>query len=412
MMYDAFLAWRGLRARPVQTMIPIVALALALGLSILVLALGDAARRGIVQAADPFGALVVGPKGDAEQLVLNTILLQGLPLGVIPRDIYDRLEGDPRVRLAVPLAFGDNIGNAPVIGTSAAFFQLRTEQYAPPAFQVVEGRLFSGDFEAVLGSRAAAQLGLSIGDTFRAAHGVEAGLEDDVHAQVYTVVGVLGPSGTAYDGAVLVTMETVWNVHAPGGDAGSPLIIDGLGAPDGLTAVLVQANGFAEQNRIWQEFYAGTEAQAAFPGQSLGALFDLLRQGERLLTLVGYLVFFIAALTVFLSVYSATQRREREIAIMRAVGGGRRNIVRLVLFESLLLVLVGSLLGRVLGYGVALIVANGFSVQSSIPLPVRWLGGLEPVLWLLPLAAALLAGLIPALLAYRVNVVDGLTAPG
>jgi hypothetical protein len=38
--------------------------------------------------------------------------------------------------------------------------------------------------------------------------------------------------------------------------------------------VLVQSVGFVEQNLIWQEFYASTEAQAVFLGQELGGLFD------------------------------------------------------------------------------------------------------------------------------------------
>jgi hypothetical protein len=71
MIYDLSLSWRGLRTRPVQTLIPMLVVGLAVALSIAVLALGDAARRGIIQASDPFGVLVIGPKGDGQQLVLN-----------------------------------------------------------------------------------------------------------------------------------------------------------------------------------------------------------------------------------------------------------------------------------------------------------------------------------------------------
>ncbi|HYO87954.1 MAG TPA: ABC transporter permease, partial [Candidatus Limnocylindrales bacterium] len=142
MRTDLHLAWRSIATRPLQTLIPALVVALAIGLTITVLALGDGLRRGIIQASDPFGALVVGPKGDSQQLVLNTLLLQGLPLGTISHEIYERLEEDPRVRLAVPLATGDNLGGFPIIGTSLAFFELRTEQNAAPAYQLVEGRLF------------------------------------------------------------------------------------------------------------------------------------------------------------------------------------------------------------------------------------------------------------------------------
>jgi putative ABC transport system permease protein len=411
MIYDLTLSWRSLRARPVQTLIPMIVMALAIALSITVLALGDGVRRGIIQASDPFGVLVVGPKGDSQQLVLNSILLQGLPLGIIPYDIYAQLADDTRVRLAVPLAKGDNVGNAPIIGTSLDFFELRTALNAPPAFQLVSGDFFSEDFQAVLGSRAAAALGLAIGDTFRAAHGFGAGLASDEHEQVYTVVGILAASGTPYDSAVYTTVHSVWEIHAhQEGEAENPFAVDDSAAVDSLTSVLVQPTGFAEANQLWQEFYSGTTAQAAFPGQELGGLFDLLRQGEQILGVVGYLVFGIAALTVFLSIYGATLSREREIAIMRSLGSSRLDVFVIIIFETLILTLVGSLLGRLIGYGAAAIIGGIFTQQSAIPLPIRYLTELEPLLWLLPLAVGVLAGLLPAAFAYSVDVVEKLSA--
>lgn len=409
MRYALTLSWKHLRARPVQSLIPLAVMALAIALTVAVLALGDGARRGIVRASDPFGVLVVGPKGDGQQLVLNSILLQGDSIGTIPIAVYDSLAADPRAQLVVPLAKGDNLGGAPIIGTNGAFFNLRTEVDAPPAFQVTQGRLFEADFEAVMGASAAEQLGIRIGDRFRAQHGTARGLESDMHEQVYTVVGILSASGTAYDSAIYVTYQTVWHVHeAPATDtrfaAGG-----GAGDPERLTSILVLPTGFAEQNLIWQEFYSRTDAQAVFPGQELGRLFDLLRQGEQILTAVGWLVFVIAALTVFLSIYSATLNREREIAIMRSLGSRRADVFRMILFEAVLLTVMGSLVGRIVGYGAALLIAQTYTQQSAIPIDVRYLTTLEPILWVVPLVIAGLAGLLPAVLAYRVDVAEKLT---
>ena len=424
MKMDLHLAWRNVATRPVQTLIPALVVALAIGLTISVLALGDGLRRGIVQASDPFGALVVGPKGDAQQLVLNTLLLQGLPLGTIPFEVYEGLTEDARARLVVPLATGDNLGGSPIIGTNASFFELRSDLASPPAYRIAEGRVFESDFEAVLGSSSAAELGLAIGDSFRGAHGFEQGLEDDVHEEVYTVVGILQPSGTSYDGAVLTTMNSVWDVHADhaedeehaegevlaGGEAHAEDEEHDHAGEGELTAILVLPLGFIEQNELWQEFYAGTEAQAVFPGRELGGLFDLLRQGERLLTLIGYLILGIAAATIFLSVYSSTLSRERDLAVMRSLGASRGNIFRIVMFEALLLSLVGVLLGHVLGYSATAIIAEAVSTQFAIPLPVRFLADLTPPLVLLALVVGIVAGLLPAALAYRVDVVEKLSA--
>jgi len=409
MRYALTLSWKHLRARPVQSLIPLIVMALAIGLTIAVLALGDGARRGIARASDPFGVLVIGPKGDGQQLVLNSILLQGDSIGTIPVAIYESLAVDPRAQLVVPLAKGDNLGGAPIIGTNEAFFKLRTAVDAPPAFQINEGRLFEADFEAVMGASAAQQLGIRLGDRFRAQHGTSRGLESDMHQEVYTVVGILAPSGTVYDSAIYVTYHTVWRVHEEPPTDTRFAAGGGAGDPERLTSILVLPTGFAEQNLIWQEFYSSTEAQAVFPGQELGRLFELLRQGEQILTAVGWLVFIIAAMTVFLSIYSATLNREREIAIMRSLGSRRGDVFRMILFEAALLTLIGSLIGRVVGYGAALVIAGAYTQQSAVPVDVRYLTALEPILWLVPLVIAGLAGLLPAVLAYKVDVAEKLT---
>lgn len=406
-MTDLALVWHQLRARPVQSLIPMLVIGIAIATSIAVLALADAARRGIEQASDPFGVLVVGPKGDGQQLVLNSILLQGAPLGTIDRAIYNEIAAAGDVRLAIPLAQADSIGRAPIIGTTADFLQLRGGVNDPPAFAVNAGRWFEADFEAVLGARAAAGLGLRVGEQFQPAHGVGVTLASDQHPFTYTVVGVLGASGTAYDNAVYVSLGSVWATHEDEEADSAFSVVSG--AADRLTAVLVQPLTFNDANRIWQRFYVRTDAQAVFPGQALGSLFDLLRQGEQILAAVGYLMLAIAALTVFLSMYGAALTRERDVAILRSLGAGRAHVFRLALLETLLVTIVGALIGRALGYGTAFALAGVLGGRSAIPLPIAYLINLEPTLWALSLIVGAAAGVLPAILAARVDIAAKLT---
>ncbi|MEL6407239.1 MAG: ABC transporter permease, partial [Chloroflexota bacterium] len=185
-MYDLKVAWRNLRNRPIESSVPIFVVALAIALSVTVFALSDGAEEGIVQASDPFQMLVVGAAGSAQDLVLSSVMLQGNPIGNIPYEVYENLESDTeRVQLAVPLAMGDSVGNARIIGTNHNFFEIRRTQVDPPAFQLAEGRLFAeaisntGDIleaEAVFGSLAARRLGLNMGDTFLGTHGIGVGI--------------------------------------------------------------------------------------------------------------------------------------------------------------------------------------------------------------------------------------------
>ena len=447
-MYELKLAWRNLVNRPVQTLVTVTVVALAVALAITVIHLNEGLQRGIIRASDPFGVLVVGAKGSGQQLVLSTLLLQGLPVGNIDSHIFEDLRDDPRVALAVPIAMGDNIGGARIVGTDEQFFELRSSQQAAPSFQLAEGRIFEADFEAVFGSRAAAALGLRIGDQFRPAHGIEPGLEGDDHAEVHTVVGILRPSDTPFDNAAFTTVNSVIQMHAEALAAVDPAVkgdhaaetdhaatdptsiatvaetahhIEGAPADDDhadddhnhaiagqVTAVLVAPVGFIEANQLWREFYIGTEAQAVFPGRELGGLFDLLNQGQEILIVVGYLAAIMAALTLFLAIYSATESRQHLLAILRGVGASRRTVVMVVLVETVLVAMLGALLGRLLGYGAAAAIAGEISRRSAIPVAIDWLPQVEPALWLLPLMLGVLAGLLPAWQAYRVNVVEKL----
>ena len=421
-MYEFKLAWRNLLNRPVQTVVTVAVIALAVALAVAVTHLNDGLQRGIIRSSDPFGVLVVGAKGSGQQLVLSTLLLQGTPVGNIDGHIFNELEADPRVTLAVPLALGDNVGGARIIGTDRRFFELRPSLQEPPSFQLADGRLFAADFEAVLGSRAAAESGLRVGDRFQPAHGVEQGLEGDNHTQVHTVVGVLRPSATAFDNAVLVAIDGVILMHgetgstptaanhAEAGEEGAGHNEEGDDehehvATGQVTAVLVRPAGFIEANELWREFYTGAEAQAVFPGRELGGLFDLLNQGQEILIVVGYLAAAMAALTLFLAIYSATESRQQLLAILRGVGASRSTVVLVVLIETVLTALFGALAGRLLGYAAAGLIAAEITRRSAIPISIGYLGNLEIALWLVPLVLGSLAGLLPAWQAYRVNVV-------
>ncbi len=464
MSYDFGLAWRNLRTHWVETLIPIVVVGLAIGLSLTIFVLADGLQEGIILSSDPFGALVVGPKGSKQELVTSAVLLQGDPTGTIPYTYFEELEQLDGVRLAVPLAFADSIGGAKIIGTNMNFFELRREPGEPPAFQIAEGRLWEeheahegeeheaegeehdeeaegeeheeeehneaevaegeeheegeGEeheedhfFEAVLGSRAAEELGLEIGDTFQAAHGYSTPIASSVHRDFYKVVGILEETNTPYDAAVLTDMENIWEVHAEieeGRPTSDDLAAEATVGEGELTAILVVPNLSVQQAIVSQYDAQSTETSVAFPGKELTELYRLVDDAQELLNMIAFLVLGIAAFTVFLSMYSTTVAREQAIAVMRSLGSRRTNVFRVILFETLVISLLGAAVGRIFGYGAASVIANIFTDESAIPIPIRVQADWELLLWALPLAVGALAGIIPAIMAYRVDVVEKL----
>ncbi|KPK54927.1 MAG: hypothetical protein AMS22_05170 [Thiotrichales bacterium SG8_50] len=101
--------------------------------------------------------------------------------------------------------------------------------------------------------------------------------------------------------------------------------------------------------------------------------------------------------------------RHREIAIRMAIGGGRWRIIRQLLIESLLLALLGGVLGLILAYWGINIMNTWFaSTPLQTSLSVRVLG----MILVISLIATLLFGLKPALSLARRDVMGELKESG
>ena len=205
------IAWSELRHRPWQTLLLTLLIALAIASSVFIAALSFGMHYGLTKATEPFPQLV-GAKGSANQLVLNTVYLKDRPIGNISGDLYQDIKNNPLVKQAIPLAFGDNWRGFRIVGTENTIFDYRVKPQSEPWLKVAEGRRFNAPFEAVIGDGAAKLLGAKIGDTFQSIHGATA--HGHVHKdQTYTIVGILAPVEGPYDHAVLTDIRSVWIAH-------------------------------------------------------------------------------------------------------------------------------------------------------------------------------------------------------
>ncbi|MDU4558625.1 MAG: ABC transporter permease [Negativicoccus succinicivorans] len=205
------IAWSELRHRPWQTLLLTLLIALAIASSVFIAALSFGMHYGLTKATEPFPQ-IVGAKGSANQLVLNTVYLKDRPIGNISGDLYQDVKNNPLVKQAIPLAFGDNWRGFRIVGTENTIFDYRVKPQSEPWLKVAEGRRFNAPFEAVIGDGAAKLLGAKIGDTFQSIHGATA--HGHVHKdQTYTIVGILAPVEGPYDHAVLTDIRSVWIAH-------------------------------------------------------------------------------------------------------------------------------------------------------------------------------------------------------
>jgi predicted permease len=106
---------------------------------------------------------------------------------------------------------------------------------------------------------------------------------------------------------------------------------------------------------------------------------------------------------------SRARTRTREIAVRLAIGAGRGRLVRLLLTESLVLAVLGGVLGIAVGYA-GISALQTFSIPTEIPVQIPFRMDTRVLLVSLALSvlSALACGLVPALQSTRGNLVTGL----
>lgn len=386
------IAWHNLRAKPVINGLTVLVVAATLTLMTVVTLLSDGVHTGLVKATEPFD-LIAGVKGSPNQLVLSTVFLQDAPIGNVHHEVYENLSRNPLVAAAIPLALGDNYKGHSIVGAGAEIFQHQMKAGQPPWLQLETGRAFSQSFEAVIGAKAARELGLTVGDEFRSIHGALPGGQD--HDQPYRVVGILKPVHGPYDQAILVSIDSIWQSHANHESEHQE--------NQAVTAVLIKPKGYSEAMRLYQQFQQNPEGQIVFPAQVIVQLFAILGQGEQITKTITVVITGMGLFIMALSVYWSALSRARERAILRALGASARDILTIIVAESGMLTFLGVMLGWLAGHGIYAALAMAMESKTAIVLSAGFIPG-EALLIMGGTLFGLLAGTIPALLTYRMEV--------
>jgi putative ABC transport system permease protein len=123
---------------------------------------------------------------------------------------------------------------------------------------------------------------------------------------------------------------------------------------------------------------------------------------EFLIMAIGSVVFFTLLLVTGNTMAIAVRERTGELAVLKAVGYSDRFVLGLVLAESMLIAAIGGAIGLWLARGM-----TAQDITSGI-LPMYLSSAALATGALVALGTGLLAGLLPAVSAMRLSVVDAL----
>jgi putative ABC transport system permease protein len=396
------MAWRYLWTRPLVTLLTLSSIALGVALICAVLTLWRETERTFQREAALFD-LVVGAKGSPLQLTLSSVYHLDMPTGNVPWSLYEKLKTNRRIETAIPIGLGDNYAGFRIVGTEPHLFELK--EATQPFFQFAQGAVFKEDFEVVLGSQVAQATGLRLGDAFAGTHGLISMPGSEVHGEFpYRVCGILEPTGTAQDRAIFGTLRSVWIIHDKEHKLHAAIqgIASRTESPLEVTAVLIRLK--ARGLRLWvaDDIRNNTEGMPAIPINEILRLYqNVLEPMQKTLLAVAAMVVIVACFTVLVTLYQAAERRRRDIAIIRCLGGRRSEVGALILLEAVMLTLGGVLGGWLLGHGALALAAPMIREQSGLLIQAWGVERVEIMALLTVFIAGAAAGIVPAITSYR-----------
>lgn len=452
----AKLAWKNLWFKPLNTVLSLVLLTASVAIISLLILLQEQFEKQFSSNIDGVD-LVLGAQGSPLQLILSSVYHVDDPTGNIDYKEAEVWMKHPFVETAIPLAFGDNYRGFKIVGTTPDYIKKYTAT-------ISQGKVFQKNFEVVIGSEIAKKLNINIGDKFFGTHGsVEEGHVHEEYA--YVVVGIASPTGKVIDNLVLCTIESVWAMHADHGhDHGEEVQSSNENPPHGeeghvhvegdehdheehvhdencnhdhdhevtenpphgeeghihedgdehnhdheeakeITAVLIK---FKNKMGIisWPRMIAqNTKMQAAMPALEINRLFSLFGIGLQALQYLAYGIMLISGISIFIALYNRLKERKYEFALLRVSGASRIQMLGLVLIESLLLCIVGFIFGTLFGRVALVMISSTTDEQFKMafnPMTIIW--EKEGILFLVTIFVGILAAVIPAVKAYRLNI--------
>ncbi|OGO02612.1 MAG: hypothetical protein A2Y59_00315, partial [Chloroflexi bacterium RBG_13_52_14] len=260
-------------------------------------------------------------------------------------------------------------------------FDPKQERQLKSWWTVSNGRYPEQQDEAMLGARASAALGLNAGDSIL--------LKD----REVIIVGVLGETGSNDDYQVFVPLETVQQAFGK----------DGLISSMDIRALC---------NACPVEYIADA-INKTIPGIRAVAVKQIAQTEMNLMEKVNDFLLALAGITIVVGSFgvvntmmSSVHERVRDIGIMKSVGASRNQIVKMFLYEALVVGLVGGVIGYILGtllsYVIGPLIFDGLAVRyAPLYLPAA-LG--------LAVFVAAVASVYPAIRASGIKVADSLRA--
>jgi putative ABC transport system permease protein len=380
---------RSLRARKIGSLMTILGVAMVVWASIFAFGLSDGLDKTLEIAADPLDVIVLR-KGSTSEAVSAVTEAAAREIKALPGIATDR-DGNPLaaselvVFAYLPRHGSNQQVNVSVRGVDPMSRNLRA------GMEIVEGRDFTPGLREAIVSRAMSNRfqRLGLGDTFK----VEGG--------EFKVVGIFEAGGGAVESEVWTDQRVLAQLAKRTG-AMSSLQFRAVSQDDKQRLIdRIEKDEQIDLGAITEEAYYAEQAEMS-----------------GLIKVVGYMIAFFLTIGAMFAVantmYGAISSRAREIGTLRALGFGRVSIVTAFLLESLVLCLVGAALGCLAALAVTFLLGGiqTGTMNAGTFTEIAFSFDFGPAVLakgaLLAIVMGIIGGLLPAIRAVRMKVVNAL----
>ncbi|HUR31048.1 MAG TPA: ABC transporter permease [Saprospiraceae bacterium] len=420
------LSWKNILSNPLNTLMSVLLFALSIALITFLFLFNYQFRHGLDKNLAGID-LVIGAKGSPLQLILNSMYHIDAPTGNITlQEAAPFLNpAHPLVAHAVPLSLGDSYGAYRIVGTTPSILKLY-------GAEKITGEIYKDDFETLIGDVVAHKLKLNLGDEFYSTHGLmdNPDMAHD-HGSHFVVKGILQSTGTVLDQLILCTPQTIWKVHSHDSLSTSEdehtlseirktntnsavinldsteikVLTDSInsslkGNPEmEITSLLLQfRNRTSIQSlNLLRNINQNTGMMAASPAYEINRLYAILGTGAEAIQYLAILIAIVAAISIFISLYTSLKSRRYEMAIMRVSGAGPGKITNMIIGEGLWIAILGIILGLASGH-IGMELAGNILQKSYHYQFTGWIWHPEELYIILgAIFIGLLASIIPAI---------------
>lgn len=376
----------------------LTALGIAVGVAAVVLltSIGEGVRQFVVAEFTQFGTNIVGITPGTTQTMGGSIGVFGTvrPLSI---DDAEALRRVPYMTASVPVVQG----NAEVEGNGrkrrVTVYGVGHEFADAFRFEVASGTFLPPDDPraprnlAVLGSKMKDQL---FGDANALGANVRVGSER------YRVVGVMRAKGT------MIGFDLDDTVYVPAARALELFDRDSLFEIDVLYEETAPVDEVvAGIRRVLMARHGDEDFTITTQQQMLDTLGSVLGVLTFAVAALGSISLLVGAVGIFTIMTIAVRERTAEVGLLRALGAGRRQVLSLFLAEAVVLSLLGGLAGLLFGATVAWLLGEAVS-QLPVSFSTLFMG----LALVLSVAIGLVAGILPAMSAAKLDPVEALRA--